>query len=80
MATYRKKPVEVEAEQFTYTHKPKGVCMCSDAPHLHVHTMHEGQVCVLQLGDWVVAEPDGEHYYPVKDDDFRETYDLVEGS
>lgn len=40
----------------------------------HVHTIHEGQVVALEIGDWVVQEPDGVHYYPVRDNYFRQHY------
>lgn len=35
----------------------------------YVVTIH-GQKAYLEPGDWVVTEPDGEHYYPVKPDIF----------
>ena len=39
----------------------------------YVVTAHE-QKAYLEPGDWIVQEPDGVHYYPVKDYIFRERY------
>jgi hypothetical protein len=35
-----------------------------DCPH--VHTIHFGQLVILEPGDWAIAEPDGKHFYPCK--------------
>ena len=60
---------------------PRGVCM---EPHLdgpwvkaHVHTMHNNQAVILEPGDWIIPEPDGIHYYPVKPAVFEATYEPV---
>lgn len=83
MAKYRKLPVEIEAEQFFYD-KPciPGVFYPTKQDGVYVGdafvvTMHEQRV-YLQNGDWVVPEPDGEHYYPIKDTVFRASYVPVE--
>jgi hypothetical protein len=34
---------------------------------------------ILDVGDWIIPEPDGEHFYPVKPDIFEKTYEAVEG-
>lgn len=90
MAKYRKKPIVVEAEQW----KPKiedwpgkgvpdelGVIWEFDwEGHLVngiVTTIH-GQETKVAIGDWVIKEPDGIHYYPCKPDIFKQTYELVE--
>jgi hypothetical protein len=44
----------------------------------HVHTIHADQIVLLKIGDWVIPEPDGKHFYPCKPDIFAETYELVE--
>jgi hypothetical protein len=84
---FKKKPIVIDAEQFLEGQPlPVGVCTgerCSSnysnntyvAPH--VHTAHQNQRVNLQFGDWVVPEPDGEHYYPIKPDIFANTYDPV---
>lgn len=82
---FRKKPVVIEAEQYTkYGQLVRGMCnsrSCyadgNNKPH--VHTIHGGQIVNLEVGDYVVPEPDGEHFYPVKSDIFAQTYEPVEG-
>jgi hypothetical protein len=56
----------------------KGVCGCMAAAKWHVHTIHNNQVCELVDKDWVMPEPDGKHFYPIKPDIFEETYELAE--
>jgi hypothetical protein len=83
MPKFRKKPTEIEAEQYVeYGKLVKGMCnsrSCfvkgNDEPH--VHTIHNGQIVNLEVNDWVIPEPDGVHYYPVKPDIFKNTYDAV---
>jgi hypothetical protein len=41
-----------------------------------VTTIH-GQDTKVVIGDWIIAEPDGEHFYPCKPDIFAETYEAV---
>lgn len=87
MARFRKKPVEIEAEQFTGTNALtcKGVCMCPEVTGFadgeaapHVHTAQAGQVVKLEAGDWIVAEPKAPgRFYPVKPDVMAVTYDLI---
>lgn len=51
----------------------------SNAPvYAYVVTIH-GERATLAPGDWVIREPDGEHYYPCKPDIFEATYEAVEG-
>lgn len=84
MAQYRKKPMIVEAEQFLYDgprvpgvfYPPlseDGRTYVGDA---YVVTIH-GEVAHLKNGDWVIAEPDGQHYYPCRNDIFCATYEPV---
>lgn len=86
MAQYRKKPVVIDAEQFFYDGpRVRGVfypdlsadrrTWIGDA---FVITIHDQRV-YLQSGDWIIAEPDGEHYYPVKPDIFAASYEPMEG-
>ena len=80
---FRKKPVVIEAEQYTeYGKLVKGMCnsqtcysRVNNAPH--VHTIHDNQMVNLEVGDWVIPEPDGKHFYPVKPDIFEQTYEPV---
>ena len=79
MAKYKSKPVIIEAEQF-FQDKPlpfsdKGAC-CFDGIDWYVETMHDGQKCVIKSGDWILPEPDGTHFYPIKDEVCRNKYEL----
>lgn len=88
MAKYRKRPVVIEAEQYQPGHVTLGVCVpgvClkglpeGEVYFPHVHTIHQGgHVVPIEPGDWVIPEPDGIHYYPVKPDIFEATYEPVE--
>ena len=71
---FRKKPVIIEAEQFTGSLFIRGVCICGGIA-AHLHTIHAGQVVELSIGDWIIPEPDGEHFYPCKPDIFEKTYE-----
>ena len=80
---YRKKPVVIEAEQYVeYGKLVKGMCnsqscytRVSNKPH--VHTIHDNQIVFLEVGDWIIPEPDGIHFYPCKSDIFKATYEKV---
>jgi hypothetical protein len=78
MTTYRKKPVVVQAEQFIKDSPniPRGV-IHDEFNRPYVITIH-GQSALLADKDWVIEEPDGEHYYPCKPDIFARTYESVE--
>lgn len=84
MAKFKRRPKVIEAEQYhNVPHGwPKGVCAACDGVGLsvgpHVHTMYNSQIVELEDGDWIVPEPDGAHYYPIKDEVFRGTYEPVE--
>lgn len=81
MAQFRKKPVVIEAWQWKCERQGelRGVCNCYQGNWgSHLHTMHEGQIVMLEHGDWIIPEPDGEHYYPCKPDVFANTYDPVD--
>lgn len=83
MAKYRKKPIETEAVQYVeYGGLVQGMCSsqsCYTAGNTvpHVHTIHENNLVSLAVGDWVIPEPDGKHFYPVKPDIFDKTYEPV---
>ena len=83
MAKYIKRPVMVEPVQYTeYGKLVKGMCnsrscYASGNKEPHVHTIHKGQIVNLEVGDWIIPEPDGKHFYPVKPDIFETTYDKV---
>lgn len=88
MARFRKKPVEIEADQYHDARVgqptsdwierfPKGVCLkgCHGSNRPHLHTVHQGQIVDLTDGDWIIPEADGKHFYPCKPDVFDATYD-----
>ena len=80
---YRKKPGEIEAEQYIkYGGLVKGMCnsaSCHSSGNRepHVHTIHKGQIVNLEIGDYIIPEQDGKHFYPCKPDIFEATYEEV---
>jgi hypothetical protein len=75
---FRRKPTEIEAVQFDGhpSKDPPGVFRRPEDDTPYVVTIHD-QRCYLSPGDWIAPEPDGVHYYPIKDTVFRATYDPV---
>lgn len=80
---FRAKPVEIEAVQFTdelnpppgvyrkYEHYDNGtIASC------FVNTA--GGPATVWLHDWIVKEPSGSGYYPVRPDIFESKYEKVE--
>lgn len=80
---FRKKNIEVEAVQYTeYGKLTTGMCNsvschCSGNKEPHVHTIHDNQIVYLEIGDFIIPEPDGIHFYPCRPNIFRETYEEV---
>ena len=80
MTKFIRKPTEIEAVQYAeYGRLVHGMCnsiSCFTAGNNepHVHTIHDGQIVNLAVGDWIIAEPDGKHFYPCKPDIFEKTY------
>lgn len=81
---FRKKPVVVEAMQFTMGSKDRvfNFVSCNrnaaykdGAPVLQIQTL-EG-VMTAEIGDWVIRGVKGE-FYPCKPDIFAVTYESVE--
>ncbi len=83
MAKYKKKPIVIEAVQYTGTEQsivdaialPEAEQVCFLKNELHVCTL-EG-VMTASLNDWIIKGVGGE-VYPCKPDIFEKTYDLVE--
>lgn len=50
--------------------------MTEEDGRAYVMTLHEQKV-YLEPGDWVVAEPDGVHFYPIKDSVFKGLYEAI---
>ena len=81
---FRKKPVVIEAMQFTDATKDQCFnfvrCNCSPCfeegpPTLIIQTL-EGTM-VASIGDWIIKGIKGE-FYPCKPDIFEATYDPIE--
>lgn len=73
MAKFQSKPIVIEANKFNFNDTIPGVQWTEDSEPF-VTTIH-GNMCYLEDGDWVVQEPDGIHYYPVKPDIFEKRYE-----
>ncbi|MFE7799047.1 hypothetical protein [Nocardia sp. NPDC057440] len=90
--SYRKKPVEIQAMQFT-EETARALIEWAEIPESHVFPAGEdlatgapvdGYVVIAtlegdmraNLGDWVIRGIKGE-FYPCRDDIFRATYDAV---
>lgn len=75
---FRKKPVVIEAEQFSLTAGPlpfHGLGVCCFGPNgWHINTL-EGPLHISD-GDWIIRGVKGE-YYPCKPDIFEATYEPV---
>lgn len=85
MGKYRKRPIVIEARQFFYDQpemagvfypelSSDGRTWIGDA---YVITIH-GEKAHLANGDWVITEPDGQHYYPCKPEIFAASYEPVD--
>lgn len=82
---FRKRPIVIEAEQFTFENKDRVfnfvTCNCYAAfdeygyPELKIQTL-EGEM-TAKLGDWVIKGTIGE-FYPCKPDVFEKTYEKAE--
>lgn len=91
MPQFLKKPIPIEAEQYTeYGKLVRGMCnslscFSSGNNQPHVHTAHQGQIMLLEVGDWVVLERfqrtdfpcPAPQAYPIKPDVFEATYEPV---
>jgi len=74
MAKFRKKPVVIEAEQFTGEGPdPTEIFRRPEDDTPYVVTVHD-QRCYIVAGDWILPEPDGVHFYPCKPDIFAASY------
>lgn len=77
MGKFRRRPTIIEAEQFDGTNFCKGVLRDPGKDQqAYVVTIHR-QRCYVVAGDYIIPEPDGEHYYPCKPDIFEATYEPI---
>lgn len=74
----------IEVEQFFYDHPPIAGVFHADVSadgktyvgDAFVITAHDQKV-YLKNGDWIFPEPIGDGFYPVKDEIFRNTYEVL---
>jgi len=78
MPKFKRKPTFCEAEQFTESHTPKGVCPPVPDDGYNYVTTIQGQDVKVQYGEWIVMESDGIHYYPIADEEFKRIYEPSE--
>lgn len=74
-------PKVIDAEQYTGDQTLHGVCtelldIQSNCYLMkpHVHTAHDNQRVFLEISDWIVPEPNGKGFYPIKNDIFVKSY------
>ena len=86
MTTFRKKPIEVEAMQWTGDNiaaiwdwgGTAGIYgPTEENPDQLILTTIHGEQAVARVGDWVIREPRADRFYPCKPDIFEATYDPV---
>jgi hypothetical protein len=77
MPFFKRLPTVVDAEQFTdVDNPPRGVQSSLYVGH-YVETIQHRTVSV-DVGEWIIQEADGQHYYPIADDEFKRLYAPVE--
>lgn len=86
MARYRKRPVEIEAVQWTEDVPMRtlidftnGLVKLNDVDRdFHVYDRLHDTWVQFQYGDWIIKGVQGE-FYPCRDDIFAATYEAVTG-
>ncbi len=79
---YRKKPVVIEAMQWTGRNVGEATAFLKGAgtfvfgDKIEVTTIH-GKRAIIRPGDWIMPEPMEGCFYPCKPDIFEATYDAV---
>lgn len=80
MATYKRRPDSLapfEANRY----ETEGVLVqgMQGRPDgsVYVQTL-QGRDVDVNPGEWIIQEPDGEHYYPCADSVFQERYELAD--
>lgn len=90
MGRYRKRPIEINAIQFTGTpenlqeiydtfgHEGVSLIRRENIPViLAVRTTH-GDEAFVRRGDWITPDASPNTFYPIRDDVFNLTYDKVD--
>ena len=82
MEKFRKRPVVIEAIQFTGKNDAECLefCQCAkdpeeSKPSLIISTLEGNMIC--SIGDWIIKGVNGE-FYPCKPDIFEKTYERVD--
>lgn len=81
MSKFRKKPVEIDAEQYTKLGKLiRGMCnsrSCfaegNNKPHIHEGAKKE--IINLKVGDWVFSQDGDDRFYALSDEAFKSIYE-----
>ena len=77
---FKSKPVEIEAECFikgkTLPFRDEAA-VCYDGHNWYVKTT-AGRNVVIDDGDWIIREPDGNGFYPCKPDIFVNRWEPIE--
>lgn len=76
MPKFRKKPIVIEAEQFTHNHMPKGINISGGITKFYYIKTLEGDMTTF-YSDWIITGIEGEKY-PCKDSIFRSTYEPLD--
>lgn len=87
MPKFRKRPIVIEAVQFTGRNLDEVAHFIGSAMHFHrcrdggadavdLTTIH-GETAYARPGDWIIPEPEHGRFYPVKPDIFAATYEPV---
>jgi hypothetical protein len=77
MAKYQRRPntfIPFEANQYLGDGLTLGMRSREDGS-VYVKTI-QGRDVDVSPGEWIIQEPDGDHYYPCSDSIFRERYEL----
>ena len=75
MPLYMRKPSVVDAKQWRDLDKPPRGVRWTGAQH--VVTTMQGRDVPVSIYEWIVAEADGLHFYPIADSEFARIYQPV---
>ena len=76
MASFRKKPITVQAEQWFPGKIIPGEVEIEGVGEGRCSTI-QGHTARIRPGDWVITEPDGVHHYPCDPEVFANTYEQI---
>lgn len=57
MPKFSKKPIVIDEVQYTGDNNPFGAVKTDESGKPYIQTMHDGQIVVLEVGDWVSRIP-----------------------